>query len=193
MKRLSLAAFAIPSVLLAGAAPAFAQVGPIEVAGETVNQLIVYGDDPCPASTGNEIVVCARKAEGERYRIPEALRESSSPANEAWSNRVEAYETVGAFGTMSCSPSGYGGWTGCTSQLIDAAYKEKHGSSDIRFSQLIEEARAKRLESVDADAAAEQSRVEQIEKEYEARLKAERDAPLPGEQPAAPATPQGGQ
>lgn len=191
MKRLSLAVLAVPSVLFAGSAPAFAQVGPIEVAGETVNQLIVFGDDPCPASTGNEIVVCARKAESERYRIPEALRQSESPANEAWANRVEAYETVGAFGTMSCSPSGYGGWTGCTAQLIDAAYKEKHGSSDIRFSQLIEEARAKRLETIDADAAAEQARVEQIEKEYEARLKAERDAPLPGEG-AAPA-PEGGQ
>ncbi|WP_336979231.1 hypothetical protein [Altererythrobacter fulvus] len=192
MKRLSLAVLAVPSVLFAGSVPAFAQVGPIEVAGETVNQLIVFGDDPCPASTGNEIVVCARKAESERYRIPEALRQSESPANEAWANRVEAYETVGAFGTMSCSPSGYGGWTGCTAQLIDAAYKEKHGSSDIRFSQLIEEERAKRLGTIDADAAAEQARVEQIEKEYEARLKAERDAPLPGEEPAA-ATPQGGQ
>lgn len=184
MKRLTLAAFALPALLLAGTGPAFAQEGPIEVAGEKVNQLIVYGDDPCPASVGNEITVCARKSENERYRIPESLRESSSPANEAWANRVEAYETVGAFGTMSCSPSGYGGWTGCTSQLIDAAYKEKHGSSDIRFSQLIEEARAKRLEGIDADAAAEQARVEVLEKEYEARLKAERDAPLPGEEPA---------
>lgn len=166
-----------PALLFAGTVPAMAQD-----ADETINQLIIYGDDPCPASTGNEITVCARKDEGERYRIPEALRQSDDPANEAWSERVRAYETVGNFGTMSCDPSGYGGWTGCTQQLIDAAYEEKRGSSDIRFSQLIEEERAKRLSTIDEEAAAEQARVEELERQYEARLEAERDASLPGEE-----------
>jgi hypothetical protein len=38
--------------------------------GEKVNQLIIYGDDPCPASNAGEITVCARKDESERFRIP---------------------------------------------------------------------------------------------------------------------------
>ena len=180
MKRLTLASFAAaslaPALLFAGASPAMAQDE-----GETINQLIVYGEDPCPASTESEITVCARKEESERFRIPEILRQSDDPTNEAWTERVEAYETVGNFGTMSCDPSGYGGWTGCTQQLIDAAYEERRGSSDVRFSQLIEEERAKRLSTIDAEAAAEQERVEALEREYEARLEAERNAELPGE------------
>lgn len=180
MKRLILKILAIsglaPAMMLANAAPAAAQDE------ERINQLIVYGDDVCPASTGNEITVCARKDESERYRIPEALRLSDSPANVAWTQRVKSYEAVGNFGSLSCSPSGYGGWAGCTQQLIDAAFEEKRASSDVRFSQLIEEERERRLSTIDADAAAEQARVEVLEREYEARLAAERDAPLSGEE-----------
>ncbi len=180
MKRSILTAFAastlVPAMLFAGAAPAAAQSE-----DETINQLIVYGDDPCPESSGNEITVCARKAESERFRIPEALRESDDPANESWTRRVESYETVGAFGTMSCSPSGFNGWTGCAQQLIDAAYDEKRSGNDVRFTQMIEEERAKRLSKIDEEAAAEQARVEVLEKEYEAKLAAERDAELPSE------------
>jgi hypothetical protein len=154
------------------ATPAAAQ----DEGGDRINQLIVFGDDPCPPSTENEITVCARKDESERYRIPENLRTSSAPDNIAWTERVKSYETVGAFGTMSCSPVGHGGMTGCTQQLIDAAYAEKAESSDIRFSQLIEEERARRLATIDEDAAAEQGRVEEIEREYMERLERERAA-----------------
>ena len=53
------------AALLAGlafVAPASAQDD-----GERVNQLIIYGDDPCPpAQADNEITVCARKAEAGR-------------------------------------------------------------------------------------------------------------------------------
>ena len=144
--------------------------------GERVNQIIVYGDDPCPASTDGTITVCARKDEQERFRIPEALRDNpNAPANQAWSQRVRAYETVGAFGTNSCSTVGAGGFTGCVMNLVNRAYAEKKNSPDVQFGKLIEEERAKRLETIDAEAAAEQARVEQIEKEYEARLKRERD------------------
>lgn len=173
------------AALFAVATPALAQSeGPAEAGSERVNQVIVYGDDPCPPSTGDEITVCARKEEAERFRIPEILRQSDDPANVAWSERVLAYETVGKFGTSSCSPSGIGGWTGCTQQLIDAAYAEKDGSSDVRFSELIEEERAKRLSTIDEEAAAQQARVEILEKEYEARLAAEREAALPDETPS---------
>ena len=152
------------------AAPALAQDG-----GEKVNQLIVYGEDPCPQSSGDEITVCARKSEGERYRIPESLREPQSPQNRAWTDRVLAYETVGASGTLSCSPTGPGGMTGCVGKLIDTAYAEKKQDPNIRFSELIAAEREKRLATIDEDAADTQARVEQLEKEYEAKQRAQQD------------------
>lgn len=154
---------------------------------ERVNMVIIYGDDACPVSTDAEITVCARKAESERYRIPEALRFSDDPQNLAWTQRVERYEAVGDFGTMSCSPAGAGGFTGCTQQMIDAAYGEKREGGDVRFGQLIAEARAERLSTIDSDASDEQERVEAIEREYMERLEREREAALPGEVAPAPA------
>ncbi|WP_209349118.1 hypothetical protein [Pontixanthobacter sp. CEM42] len=176
MKNLLAASLLAASTMLA--APAAAQ----DEAGDKVNMVIIYGDDACPESTEDVINVCARKAEGERYRIPENLRESDSGENVAWAERVESFETVGAFGTLSCSPAGAGGVTGCTQEMINAAYGEKGESKNIRFGQLIEEARAERLAEIDSDAAEEQQRVEQIEREYLERLEKERDAPLPGDE-----------
>jgi hypothetical protein len=154
--------------------------------GERINQLIVYGDDPCPHSTEAELTVCARKDEGERYRIPEPLRDLQSPQNEAWNNRVIAYETVGKAGVMSCSPVGPGGSTGCLNQLIHKAYAEKGMDTQLKFSDLIAAEREKRLSTIDADAAATQARVEQAEREYEARQRAE-EAAKAGAEPDQPA------
>lgn len=145
--------------------------------GERVNQLIVYGDDPCPQSQSGEITVCARKDESERFRIPQALRESGDlQKNEAWNNKVLAYETVGSAGINSCSPVGAGGWTGCSQKLIANAFAEKAQSSDVRFSELIAAEREKRLATTDAEAAATQTRVEQAEREYAARRAAQDNA-----------------
>jgi hypothetical protein len=180
MKRL-LAAAALATAAGFAPLPAMAQANP----GEKVNQLIVYGDDPCPASTDGSITVCARKDEAERFRIPAPLRDNpNASVNQGWTERVKAYETVGAMGVASCSPVGSGGASGCMAKLIDRAYAEKKQASDVQFGRLIEEERAKRLQSIDKDAAAEQARVEQLEKEYEARLARERTA---GDAPAAPA------
>ena len=177
MTRAALIALALsPLALIAGAGPALAQSD-----GEKINQLIVYGDDPCPQSSEAEITVCARKGESERYRIPEVLRgDPDNPKNEPWTERVEAYETVGAQGIASCSPVGVGGATGCMARLIDAAYKERREGGDVRFGSLIEAARTERLSTIDAEAAATQARVEQLEKQYDARIAAERDAETPG-------------
>ncbi|MFA6218840.1 MAG: hypothetical protein WC692_03565 [Erythrobacter sp.] len=171
------------------AAPLAAQ----EAAGtgdDSYNLVIVYGDDACPQSTADQIVVCARKAESERYRIPERLRFSDSPENQAWATRVERLETVGNFGTLSCSPTGAGGYTGCTQQLIDAAYADKASGSDIRFGQLVAEAREERLSTIDAEAAAEQARVESIEREYLERLERERAGEVPAEAAETPPQPE---
>lgn len=191
MKRYQSAAVALVAALLAFPLPAAAQDG----VREKINQLIVYGDDPCPASNDGSITVCARKDEAERFRIPAPLRENPNAAiNQGWTQRVKAYETVGSFGVNSCSPVGAGGTTGCMAQLINSAYAEKKQASDVQFGKLIEAERAKRTQSIDADTAAEQARVEVLEKEYEARLKRERDGdtnppPAPAPAPSAPSAP----
>lgn len=178
MLRRTLVLSLIAATPLMVAAPASAQ----DEGGDKVNMVIIYGDDDCPTPADGEITVCARKEEGERYRIPENLRTSDSPENIAWTERVERYEMVGAFGALSCDPAGAGGFTGCTQQMINAAYADKREGSNIRFSQLIEAARAERLSTIDEEAAAQQARVEQIEREYMERLEREREQALPGEE-----------
>jgi hypothetical protein len=178
MNRLTLLPLlAAPLLALGAPSPAAAQddaqAGPTDNPNERVNQLIIYGDDPCPKSRPGEITVCARKPESERFRIPEDLRNEPSPSTEAWTNKVESYETVGNFGNNSCSPSGYGGWTGCTQALIQAAYQEDKTGKAVQFSELIAKARAERAAKIDEQAAQEQARVEQAEKEYAARQKAD--------------------
>jgi hypothetical protein len=150
-------------------APAAAQ----DEAGDKVNVLDVFGDDPCPPSSDDEIVVCRRLNEGDRYRIPVALRGSSSPENESWGSRVRSYEAVGDFGPLSCSPVGAGGELGCTAQMIAAAYEEKRTGPGVRAAELIAQARTERLATIDEEAAATQARVEALEREYLDRVQRE--------------------
>jgi hypothetical protein len=149
------------AALFALAAPASAQTaaaaGPAAPAAaqERVNQLIVYGNDPCPQSTDEEIIVCARRPESDRYRIPEDLRGNpNDPGNQAWTNRATELQYVGRAGTGSCSPVGPGGMTGCYSDMVRAARNERAGSPGATWEALIEEARRERLGRIDADAAA---------------------------------------
>jgi hypothetical protein len=151
-----------------------------------VNQLIIYGEDECPQSTEGEITVCARLDESERYRIPPDLRQSSDPANQPWAARVKSFEAVGAFGPLSCTPTGLGGELGCTAKMIEAAYEERANSNSVRMAELVAQAREERLSTIDAEAAETQARVEQIEREYMARIAREEAAaagqPLPDEE-----------
>ncbi len=178
----ALVATAAAAAAAAFAVPAQAQ-DRVDTGDDSYNMVIVYGDDSCPESTADQIVVCARKAENERYRIPESLRLSDDPANQAWAQRVERLEMVGDFGTMSCSPVGAGGFTGCTQELLAEAYADKENAAGVRFGQLVAEARAERLSTIDADAAAQQERVEMIEREYMERLERERAEDAPTEEP----------
>lgn len=160
--------FSASLIVLSGlaATPVIAQ----DAAGDKVNQLIVYGDDLCPQSTENEIVVCARKDEGERYRIPQTLRDNpNAPGNEAWSQRVKSYEYVGASGTNSCSPTGLGGTTGCTQTLLRQAYAEKAQDDTVNWGLLIEEERQKRLARIDGESDAVEERLREIEAQRAAR------------------------
>ena len=118
---------ALPLIVAAGALAAGFAAPP---AGQQpqIRQLVVYGRDPCPrATTGEEIVVCARKPETERYRIPKELRDqpSTDPASTSWARKAESLEYVGRTGINSCSTSGPGGFTGCLNQMIAAARAER--------------------------------------------------------------------
>jgi len=118
------------AALGAAASALFVAPGPV-VAQSQQNVLIVYGNDPCPTTkSGEEIVVCARKPEADRYRIPEQLRSSNPPANERWADRAKSLETVGASGAGSCSATGAGGWTGCWSKMMDKARGERKADAE---------------------------------------------------------------
>ncbi len=159
MKHLLAPAALVSAVVLAGASPAAAQS-----ADEKINMVIAYSADECPVAKPCEVVICEIRVEAYRYRIPPNLRYSDSPANVARARQVEEIKYVGDFGAMSCSPAGAGGFTGCTQKFIEAAYKDKTEEDGVRFGKLIEEARAERLSTIDSQAAAEQERVESIER-----------------------------
>jgi hypothetical protein len=107
MLTLALAAAAIPASL-AFATPAMAQ------ANNSV--LTVYGDDPCPTSNNEEIVVCRRLPETERFRIPMDIRQGSvgpeSTAGAVRNQRIVDKDVAGD-GIGSCSNVGAGGGSGC--------------------------------------------------------------------------------
>jgi hypothetical protein len=174
------------TVLAFGASPAFAQDVPPAPDAEKINTVIVYGEDKCDESTSDTINVCARLPESDRYRIPTVLRgDITDPRKEAWTNRVIAYEYVGREGTMSCSPTGGGGFTGCGLKQIDAAYAEKEQDPGLAFGRMIAAERKKRLAAIDAEAELVEQRVVQFEKE-----RAEREARQAGETPE-PQAPEG--
>src|SRR5215212_2260298 len=80
---------------------------PAQAQQDSISEIIVYGNDPCPRSTDDQVVVCARRPESERYRLPERYRPSGPrQAREAWANKARQLETVGATGINSCSPVG---------------------------------------------------------------------------------------
>ena len=144
----SAALFATPALGLQGSAATSTTTD------SRVNQLIVYGNDPCPRSTESEITVCARRPEGDRYRIPENLRDLDSPRSNSWANRADELSYVGRTGTESCSTVGPGGFTGCLRQVINAARAERQGADTVDWNRLIESARQERLGRIDADAEA---------------------------------------
>ena len=98
---------------------------------QRINEIEVYGTDPCPRSTDDEVVVCARKPEAERYRIPERLRQSGPrQTRESWANKAIAFETQLGNGLNSCSPIGPAGFTGCHQQLINQAFRERQEQAE---------------------------------------------------------------
>ena len=93
---------------------------------EKVRYVTVYGKDRCPRTTREEIVVCSRRPESERLRIPRNLREPPpSPESDSWTNKAERLETMGRTGIASCSPVGPGAGSGCLLEMIKKAREEQ--------------------------------------------------------------------
>ena len=149
---------ASPATAAPPAGPAAAPAAAPAARGqERVNALIVYGNDPCPRGEGDDIVVCARKPESERYRIPQGLRiDPNDPASQSWANRATALEYVGRTGIGSCSPVGSGGASGCFNKLVREARAER-AQTDVNMVQMINDARKERDAKIDAEAAAEEA------------------------------------
>ena len=89
--------------------------------------LVIYGNDACPRSSDDEIIVCAREPESERYRIPKRLRREKPKAeNRSWADRAQVLEMVNRRGIPnSCSPIGSNGQTGCMAQFLRQAREER--------------------------------------------------------------------
>jgi hypothetical protein len=97
----------------------------------SVAEIIVYGTDPCPRSTDDQVVVCARRPESERYRIPQKYRPGGTrQESDSWANKAKVIETVGATGINSCSPVGPGGYTGCLTRVIKEAREQRKQSAE---------------------------------------------------------------
>ncbi len=80
-----------------------------------------------------EIVVCVRKSEAERFRIPQELRELEvTPQNEAWAARAEGTLSAGQQGIGSCSAVGIGGATGCFGQAADRNRAERRANRNAQ-------------------------------------------------------------
>jgi hypothetical protein len=123
------AALSLALVATASAAAMTLAPAPAGAQQERVHRLVVYGRDPCPrATSGDEIVVCARRPETERYRIPKELRDEASaddPESTSWAVRAEALEYVGRTGIQSCSTGGPGGVSGCWNEMVRAWRKDR--------------------------------------------------------------------
>jgi hypothetical protein len=124
-RQMKLAAPLAAAIALAGlAVPAVAQDSD-KTTGQRLAEIVVFGNDPCPRSTDDEVVVCTRIPESYRYRMPEADRPSGTyQQRQSWANKARSIERVGRTGIQSCSPVGPAGYTGCMEQMINSAREE---------------------------------------------------------------------
>ena len=108
----------------APAAPSMLNPAPTDTTQPRVRSVIVFGTDPCPkAASKDEIVVCARQPDEDRYRIPPQVRNSTGTHVSAFARNRNLLigNTAGAAGGSigSCSAVGPGGGTGCMGRDLD--------------------------------------------------------------------------
>jgi hypothetical protein len=112
-----LATFTLAAAAVLAAAPAFAQGASKPDITETfrTRSVTVFGSDPCPTSTNSEeVVVCARRPEEERYRLPNPTPRPGDRVETSNSQRLaETLDSGQAGGVGSCTTVGPGGGTGC--------------------------------------------------------------------------------
>jgi len=87
-----------------------------------ISTLLVFGNDPCPRSTEDEVVVCARQPESERYRIPKQFRGKryNAARDGSWAGTAKVLEYVSTRGLPgSCSFNGTAGQTGCFRRFLE--------------------------------------------------------------------------
>jgi hypothetical protein len=126
----SLLKIAMAGAVLVTAEAAIFPVTALAQSGRTA-EIIVYGTDPCPRSTDDDIVVCTRRPEEERYRLAPNLRPSGTrQQRSSWANRAQDLKNVGSTGIGSCSAVGPGGSSGCLIQEIDRAMRETEEAAD---------------------------------------------------------------
>ena len=117
---------ALGTVALGGAVLA-AMPATAQQAQNRTREIIVFGTDPCPRATDDEVVVCARRPEKERYRLPEALRPSGPPQlSQSWGIRSKQLATIGQTGPGTCSGVGPGGDFGCALKQIQQGVAERN-------------------------------------------------------------------
>ncbi len=125
MKNMAMAA-AVAAGFLAGTVEVAAQSGDER---PRYRQVVVYGTDPCPRGSETEIVICARRPETERFRLPPDARAPAPGAeSRAWQNRARDLDEAQEAGIGSCTTVGPGGSTGCLQEQIDAARAEREGA-----------------------------------------------------------------
>jgi hypothetical protein len=106
---------------LVAALPATAQQ-----AQQRTREIIVFGTDPCPRATDDEVVVCARRPEKDRYRLPENLRPSGPPQlSTSWNVRAKELATIGQTGPGTCTGVGPGGDFGCALKDIQRSVADR--------------------------------------------------------------------
>lgn len=118
------------AALLVASAPALAQEAQTGTTPERIRSVTLTGDQKCPESTAEEVVVCSRIDPDEQYRVPKELRDSAEvPAqNQSWVNRAATADQIGRVAgglPDTCSPVGTGGQTGCALALNRAYAAEK--------------------------------------------------------------------
>lgn len=107
--------FAAALLLAPSAALAQAETGR---APDRVRSVTITGDQKCPESTPEEVVVCSRINPDEQYRIPKEMRDAAEvPAGRtSWVNRAATIDQVSRVAgglPNTCSPIGTGGQSGC--------------------------------------------------------------------------------
>lgn len=112
--------------LIVTATPLAAETGKLP---ERYATTTVFGNDACPAPKGDEIVVCARLPESERYRIPKQLRKKKREDNgpgASWASRVRTLEDAQRFTRPgSCTAIGSFGQSGCTQAMINQWFEDR--------------------------------------------------------------------